>query len=312
MPFLLQASSLSVKTDRLFLASVAVCAALLMVVVFFIVYFCVRYRRSRNPEPVDVEANTALEIAWTVFPLALFLAVFYFGWTNFRYLRDVPQDAMVINVTGRQWAWSFEYPNGKQTPELYVALGRPVKLVTHTLDVIHGFFVPAMRVKVDVIPGRANYVWFTPWLLGDFDIQCTVICGVGHSRMLSKVHVIPEADFKRWYFSDEPVPKLQPVSARVPAAERGLAGLLRAKECLACHSLDGSPSVGPTFKGLYGSRQTVMGPGGRSQVTVDEDFLRRKLSDPQAVQVEGYPPVMPPARLSERELDSIVRGLKGL
>ena len=131
--------------------------------------------------------------------------MFYYGWTNYRYLREVPRDAMVIKVTARQWAWSFTYPNGRQTSELYVALGRPVRLDLKSLDVLHGFYVPAFRVKADVVPGKNNYTWFQPEQLGDFDIECTVMCGVNHSYMLSKVHVIPEADFSAWYFGESPM-----------------------------------------------------------------------------------------------------------
>jgi len=310
MPFLAQASSFSGSVDRVFLGSVAVCAAFLLLVTFFIVYFSIRYSRARNPEPVDIHDNAPLEIVWTIVPLALFLAMFYYGWTDFRTMRHPPPDAMVVEVTARQWAWSFQYPNGKQTDELYVALGRPVKLVTRTLDVIHGFFVPAFRVKVDVVPGKSNFVWFTPQLLGDFDIQCTVICGVNHSAMLSKVRVLPEREFKAWYFSDLAAPDAA-TAAAVPGEPRAVA-LLRAKACLACHSLDGTPMVGPTFKGLYGVRHAVVFKDGQREVVADEDFLRRVIRDPGSAVVAGYPPVMPPAALSDAELKAVVRHIKSL
>ena len=310
MPFLAQASSVSAQTDRLFLIALSICVVFLLLVTFFIVYFSIRYSRRRNPEPVDVEGNTLLEVVWTVVPLALFLVMFYFGWTNFSAMRHPPPDAMVVQVTGRQWAWSFKYPNGKQTDELYVALGRPVKLVTQTLDVIHGLFIPAFRLKVDVVPGKNNYAWFIPWLLGDFDIQCTVICGVGHSAMLSKVHVLPEADFKAWYFSDEAAPKPAPI---VASAGRGtVVDLLRAKACLACHSVDGTPSVGPTFLGLFKSRQTVLVDGGEKELVADEAFLRRVILKPEAGLVKGYAPIMPPPALSKSELQEIVSYIESL
>jgi len=309
MPFLPQASSASGSIDQIFLISAAICTAFLLLVTFFIVYFSIRYSRSRNPEPVDVCDNTPLEVVWTIVPLVLFLVMFYFGWTNFRVMRHPPADALEVQVSARQWAWSFKYPNGKQTDELYLALGRPVKLVTHTLDVIHGFFIPAFRVKTDVVPGKANFVWFIPWLLGDFDIQCTVICGVNHSAMLSMVHVLPEDDFKRWYFSDEAVPRRPPATPPT----RGTAGpvdLLRAKACLACHSVDGRPMVGPTFKGLFGTRQTVLINGVERVVTADTTFLKKTIMQPSAV--KGYPPIMPPSPLSAGELDVIVAYIQSL
>ena len=312
MPFLSQASSASVSVDRLFLASVALCAAFLLLITFFIIYFSVRYSRRRNPEPVDISHNTPLEVAWTVIPLLLFLVMFYFGWTDFWALRHPPADALVVTVTGRQWAWSFKYPNGKQTDELYVALARPVKLVTQSLDVIHGLFIPAFRLKTDVVPGRNNFAWFTPWLLGDFDIQCTVICGVNHSAMLSKVHVLPEADWKSWYFSDADVPPIALPSSAGARPSAGPADLLRVKACLACHSVDGSPSVGPTFKGLFGTRQTVLVGGDEQVVIADEAFLKRAIVKPEAVVIKGYPAIMPPSSLSHGELAQIVSYIESL
>jgi cytochrome c oxidase subunit 2 len=310
MPFLAQASSFSGSIDRVFLGSLALCAIVLLLVTFFIVYFSIRYSRKRNPEPVDIHDNTPLEITWTVVPLLLFLVMFYYGWTDFRTMRNPPPDAMVVEVTARQWAWSFKYPNGKQTDELYIPLARPVKLITQTLDVIHGFFVPAFRVKVDVVPGKRNFVWFTPWLLGDFDIQCTVICGVNHSAMLSKVRVMPEEDFKRWYFSEEAAPKL--AAAAAVAGEAPVVALLRSKACLACHSLDGTPMVGPTLKGLFGAKQSVLFQDEKREIAVDEAFLRRVIQKPESAVVVGYPPVMPPAPLSEGEVQEIVAYIKSL
>jgi cytochrome c oxidase subunit 2 len=217
---------------------------------------------------------------------------------------------MVVQVIARQWAWSFKYPNGKQTDELYIPLARPVKLITQTLDVIHGFFVPAFRVKVDVVPGKSNFVWFTPWLLGDFDIQCTVICGVNHSAMLSKVRVMPEDEFKKWYFSDEAAPKL--MAAPAAAGEAPAVALLRSKACLACHSLDGTPMVGPTLKGLFGLKQSVLFKEEKREVAVDEGFLRQVIQKPESAVVVGYPPVMPPAALSEDEVKEMVAYIKSL
>jgi cytochrome c oxidase subunit 2 len=165
-------------------------------------YFVFKYNRKRHPKGKDIEGNFWLEIVWTATPAVLFLTMFYFGWTNYGYLRNVPRDAMEITVNARQWSWSFVYPNGKQTSELILALDKPVKLNLHSLDVIHGFYVPAFRIKEDVVPGKQNYTWFTPTQLGSFDILCTVICGVGHGNMVSKVRVVPLKEFEAWYFGE--------------------------------------------------------------------------------------------------------------
>jgi len=313
MPFLARASSASFQVDQAFLLCLGICVAFLILVTFCMVFFSIRYSRERNPHPEDIEGSFWLESIWTVVPLVLFLLMFYYGWTDFNYMRNPPRDALLIEVNARQWAWSFKYPNGKQTDDLYLALGRPVKLLTHSLDVIHGFYIPAFRVKTDVVPGHDNFVWFAPWLLGDFDVECTVICGPGHSEMLSKVHVIPEADFKAWYFSDEAVPKPAPAAELAAFRRESPAeALLRAKNCLACHTSDGRPSVGPSFKGLYGSSQDVLIDGRRRQASADEEYLRKVIRRPDSALVMGYPPIMPPATLSEAELREIVDYIKAL
>jgi cytochrome c oxidase subunit 2 len=247
-------------------------------------------------------------------PLLLFLSMFYFGWTNFAYMRNPPRDAMVIEVTARQWAWNFKYPNGKRSDELYVALDRPVKVELHSQDVLHGFAIAAFRVKEDVVPGRNNFLWFSPTLLGTFDIQCTVMCGVDHSRMLSKVHVLSEDDFKRWYFRDEDAPppvKAQAVAAPVGGDTAALA-VLQGKNCLACHSVDGSEKVGASFKGLFGKKQSVVSGGKPTEVLVDEPYLATAMREPRTHQVKGYPPTMPVPSLTEEEIRQVVAYVKAL
>jgi cytochrome c oxidase subunit II len=279
----------------------------------------VKYRRSRNPKPKDIEGNLPLEVTWTVVPLVLFLSMFYFGWTNYEYLRSAPRDAMAVKVTARQWAWGFEYPNGRKTEELYLAVDRPVKLLIRSVDVIHGFYIPAFRIKSDAVPGKENMSWFTPTDLGAYDIECTVICGPSHSYMLSRAVVVPEDEFKRWYFGaeDEPPPggKLAAAAtapaAPSPADPPGLA-VLKARNCLQCHSLDGKVMVGPTFKGLFGSRQTVIVDGKEQVLEVDEAFLRQAIANPFGQRVKGYPPAMPLIPLSEAETAAVIEHVKGL
>jgi cytochrome c oxidase subunit 2 len=312
MPFLTPPLSIADRVDAVFLYIFVLSVAFLIFITALMVYFVVRYSRKRNPVPVDIEGNTALELTWTLTPLVLFLSMFYFGWTNFEYMRNPPRDAMVIEVTARQWAWSFKYPNGKQTDELYVALNRPVKVELHSLDVLHGFYVAAFRVKQDVVPGRTNYVWFSPTLLGTFDIQCTVLCGVHHSYMLSKVHVLPEEEFKEWYFSDENAPKplrIEPVA--VPADEPGFA-VLRSKNCLACHSVDGSEKVGVTFRGLFGKKEAVVADGKPGEAVVDEAYLATAIREPRTHQVKGYPPNMPMLSLTDEEVRHVVAYIETL
>jgi len=222
---------------------------------------------------------------------------------------------MVVKVTGRQWTWAFEYPNGKRTDSLYAAINRPMKLEVRSADVIHGFYIPAFRLKVDAVPGRTNSTWFQPTRLGTYDIQCTVMCGVNHSAMLSHVSTVTEAEFKAWYFGSESAPEpkvatsVQP--APLPEERRGLA-LMRPHGCLGCHSLDGKPMVGPTFKGLYGKREEVVSGGDVRAVTVDEERIRLAIREPTRDIVRGYPPQMPVIALNADELNQVVDYIKEL
>jgi cytochrome c oxidase subunit 2 len=320
MPFLTPPSSIADRVDSVFLFIFILSVLFLVFITFLMIYFAIRYSRERNPKAEDIEGHTGLEIAWTVIPLVLFLIMFYFGWTNFEYMRNPPRDAMVIEATGRQWAWSFKYPDGKQTDEMYVALNRPVKVELRSADVLHGFYISAFRVKADVVPGKTNFLWFTPDLVGSFDIQCTVICGVHHTYMLSKVHVLPEEDFKAWYFGDEKAPQPgQALAAVVPASEpepaRGedtALAALQSGNCLVCHSLDGTEKVGPTFKGLFGSKRTVVADGEETEVLADEVYLTRSIREPAAEVVKGYPPAMPPGMLTDQELKRVLAYMKTL
>ncbi len=315
MPFLPQASTAAGRVDTVFLAITMLCVAFLIFITSLTIFFIIKYNKKRHPKGQDIEGNTWLEIVWTLTPTILFLFMFYFGWTNFDYERSVPRDAMVITVTARQWAYSFTYPNRKQTTELYLALNKPAKMELRSLDVIHGFFIPAFRIKEDVVPGKANYTWFTPTQLGTFDIECTVICGINHANMLSKVVVVPVTDFEAWYFGDEDAPLPgHPKVATAPVVPQSPAmALLKEKSCLTCHSLDGSVMVGPTFKGLYGQKETIKEADGRERVVaVDSQRLAQAIREPKAGVVKGYPAAMPPNQLSDAELNLVIELIKNL
>jgi cytochrome c oxidase subunit 2 len=182
--------------------------------------------------------------------------------------------------------------------------------------VIHGFYIPAFRIKEDVVPGKENFTWFTPTQLGTFDIECTVICGVNHASMLSKVVVVPVADFEAWYFGDESAALPGRITASAPASaipDNPAMAILKARSCLTCHSLDGRVMVGPTFKGLFGQRETVTDANGKArEIVVDEAHLAKSIQDPMADIVKGYPPAMPSAPLTEAELKQVIELLKSL
>lgn len=288
-------SNIAGKIETSFLIVVTACVVLLVMVTVTMLVFLYKYNRKRHPEPKDIRENVALEIVWTVVPTILVIFMFYFGWVDFDYIRNPPKDAMNVDVIARQWSWTFRYENGRQSDELRAPVGRPVKLTMTSEDVIHCLFIPAYRVKEDCVPGLKTHLWFTANEAGTYNIFCTEYCGLQHSHMLSKLITMPAADFNVWYQS----------KAEVAGKGKGLE-LLKTKGCLGCHTTDGTPKAGPTFKGLYGSKVTVLSGGKERVILADEDYLKRSVVDPAADIVKGFPNIMPKLPASKEELDEIV------
>jgi cytochrome c oxidase subunit 2 len=292
---------------------------LLVGITALMVYFVVRYRRSKHPVPAGVESHALLEATWTIIPTLLVLGMFYYGWVGFKMMRTVPEGAMEVTATAQMWSWSFEYENGKRSPELTVPQGRPIKVNLQSLDVLHSFYLPAYMVKQDVVPGFKEYVWFDPVDLGTFDIFCAEYCGQRHSYMLSKVHVIPAEEFEVWVETDVEPASAAPVEgeSEKEAGERLVRlgeKLSRDKGCNACHSTDGSPLVGPTYQGLFGRTETVVTDGQSREVVIDEEYVRRSILEPTADVVEGFQPLMPSQQglVTDEEIDALIAYLKTL
>jgi cytochrome c oxidase subunit 2 len=231
--------------------------------------------------------------------------MFYYGLTGFNFLKKAPEGALKVKVVARQWSWLFEYENGEKSSELKVPVGKPIQLMLTSEDVIHGFYAPAFRIKQDVVPGMVNHLWFQPTEVGTFDVFCSQYCGLQHAKMQTKIVVLPEEEFNQWYQGKR---RELETSKEKP---RGFQ-LFQEKGCNACHSIDGTLIVGPTLKGLYGKTVMVLTDGKERTVVADEAYIRKSILDPNADVVKGFPPAMPPEKLSDKEVEEIIQYLKEL
>jgi cytochrome c oxidase subunit 2 len=290
------------KIEIAFVIVAGISVFFLALVTFFMIFFVVKYNKKRHPQATAVGDSTFLEIVWTFIPTALVLALFYFGWKDFDYIRNAPKDAMTVKVIARQWSWSFEYADGKQSDVLRVPLGKPIKLIMTSKDVIHSFFVPAFRIKEDCVPGMKTHLWFRVDEPGSYDVFCTEYCGVGHSHMRTKIVAVPQAEFAAWYGETTPERR---------ALDTGFK-LLSDKGCIGCHSVDGSAKVGPTLKGVYDHRVTVLAKGKERTMLADEAYLKTMILHPGVYVVKGYPAIMPAIPLTPAELKTLIEYLKKL
>ena len=213
------ASNFVNSTDTTFFFIVAVSVFFLIVITVSMIYFVIKYSRKRNPRAKNIHGNIPLEVTWTVIPTILVLIMFWMGWAGYKQLANAPDDAMNVDVTAQMWKWSFKYPNGVSSDTLYVAVNKPVKVLLHSRDVNHSFFVPAFRVKKDVIPNRNNSAWFMADKVGTFDIFCAEYCGLNHSHMLSKVVVMPQDSFDNWLNMQAIRDSLKSMQASAPDTE---------------------------------------------------------------------------------------------
>ena len=275
--------------DPVFMFLFGACLVLLLGITAAMLVFVLRYHRSRAPQPTSqVESSLWLEIVWTLLPTILVLAMFWYGWKEYLVLRTVPKGALEVTATARMWSWSFTYPNGATSPKLYVPAGKPVRVNLVSTDVIHGFFLPAFRVKRDVVPGMPNYAWFVATKPGSYDLFCSQYCGTGHSAMITTVEALPVKEFEEWLeHGAGEVKNESRIDGRKLAQEKG---------CLGCHSLDGTPGVGPSFKGINGRSTLVVTKGAERAITVDDAYLRLSITEPAADVVKGFQPIMPAFR----------------
>jgi len=302
----IQASLQARSIDWLWNLETIVIAFLFALIVVPLTYSLVVFRRKKGDttDAPHVEGNTTLEIAWTVIPLIIVIIFAYIGSYSLAETRRVAPDAMVIRVTGFQWAWKFDYPDqGITTNELYLPVNKAVVLRMESTDVLHSFWVPEFRIKQDVVPGRITEYRITPVLEGNYKVRCAEICGTSHAYMEAPVVVVQQAQFENWV--DE---RRQEATAAQTPEDRGQL-LAAANGCQACHSLDGSELIGPTWRGLFGRTETL---SDGSTVTVDEAYITESIREPQTKLVQGFPPTMPAYTFTDEEVADMIAYIKTL
>ncbi|MBT2336001.1 cytochrome c oxidase subunit II [Variovorax paradoxus] len=336
--------------DDTLLITLVITGIFFIVINVFVAYMLVRFRHREGHRAAHEPENTKLErwlIGGTTVGIMALLAPGLVVYAD--YVRE-PHDALVLEVLGQQWQWRFRFPgqDGKlgatdarfvsatntfgidpadpagqddlliAGDEVHLPLGKPVLVLMRSNDVLHDFFVPNFRARMNMVPGQVSRFWFTPTVAGRYEALCAQLCGVGHPNMRGFVVVEDPANYKTWHAALPTFAKSQAKAPEPPAGavaagggariEQGRA-LADAKGCVACHTIDGSPRVGPTWKGLHGKTET-MADG--STALVDEAYLRSFIRDPQARHVKGFPPVMPKIELTDEELAALVAYIQSL
>ena len=280
------ASNFVAGVDLAFMIILGIAILFLVSLTIIMLIFIRRYRRDRHPEAKQNEGSNRLEIIWTLIPLGLVLVMFYFGWMGWRPMKNPPEEAMRVKAIARMWNFQFDYGNGKITDSLYVPINEPVILDLVALDVLHSLYIPAFRVKEDMVPGQDKQMWFIPGTEGEFDLFCTEYCGLEHSYMFTGVKVMPKEDFEAWL--TDTTAATAPVAAEgISLADQGWE-VLRKNGCNACHSSDGSKLVGPSYLGIWGSRRSVSEGRDKKEVLADEEYIKRAIYDPNGQIVDGY------------------------
>ncbi|MGH7429015.1 MAG: cytochrome c oxidase subunit II [Candidatus Methylomirabilaceae bacterium] len=297
-----QASTVAGRVDTLYFFLVAV-AVLFSTLIFVLVgYFAVKYRRRSDAEwPRPIPGDHRLELLWTAVPLGITMIMFGWGANLYVTMFRPPAEALEISVVGKQWMWKFQHPGGqREINALHVPTGRPVKLLMTSEDVIHSFFVPAFRIKMDVLPGRYTTTWFEATKAGAYHSFCAEYCGTQHSGMIGQVVALTPAHYERWLAGGAPAESPASAGAR----------LFQQLGCDTCHRAD-TRARGPSLDDLFGTR-VRMRDG--ATVVADEGYLRESILSPNARIVAGYQPVMPTFRgqISEEGLLQIVAYIKSL
>ncbi|MBM4244183.1 MAG: cytochrome c oxidase subunit II [Deltaproteobacteria bacterium] len=297
-----QASTVAGQVDTLYFFLVALSAFFSVLIAFVLFAFVIRYRRSRARKVVPTGGGfLALELTWTVIPFILVMIIFGWGARVFVTMRTPPDDAMQVYVVGKQWMWKAQHIEGRrEINELHVPVGRPVRLLLTSEDVIHSFYVPAFRVKQDAVPGRYTSMWFEADKVGEYHLFCAEFCGTAHARMIGRIVVMEPAEFQNW------------LSGGSGSGDMLAEGekLFEQLGCRSCHQAE-TGSRGPTLAGLF-NKQVQLADG--RTVVADDTYLREAILNPQAAVVAGYQPIMPTfkGQVSEESLLQLLAYIKSL
>ena len=277
-----QASTLAPEIDNLYLGIIAITAFFAVVVVIFVVYFAIKYRDDTGDKVgAPITGSVPLELGWSLIPFFISIGIFVWASVVFFHIVRAPDQTLDIYSTGKRWMWRFQHIDGqREINELHVPVGRPVRVVFTSEDVLHDLFIPAFRVKADAVPGRYSAIWFEPTQVGEYHIFCAEYCGTRHSGMVGTVYVMEQADYQAWLSGGG--------ATGGTMLQQGEA-LFTQLACVTCHLPDGT-GRGPSLVGVFGSVVTL---DNGSTVTADESYLRESILTSQAKTVKGYEHIMP-------------------
>jgi cytochrome c oxidase subunit 2 len=295
-----RASTAAGNVDALFIFLLIVSGLMTLLIFTAVIYFAARYRNRKGVPAEQIEGSIPLELTWSIIPLGVFMVIFAWGAVVYFKSRTPPRDATEVYVVAKQWMWKLEHAEGqREINELHVPVGRDVKLIMTSQDVIHSFFVPAFRMKQDVLPGRYTVAWFRATKAGTYHLFCTQYCGTQHSGMIGSIIVQEPAQYEAWMSGGTTGP-LSATGEKI-FAELG---------CVTCHRTD-SQGRGPNLQGVFG--KPVLLQDGRT-VVADENYIRESILDPGAKVVNGFKPVMPTFQglVSEEQLNALVAYVKSM
>lgn len=299
MPF--QGTEIAERVDSLYAFLLISSLISFLLLIGGMIYFAVKYkRRTQNDPTPNITHNNTLEFLWSFIPFLIFMLVFVWGFLIHKDMREMPKDAFEVHVTGYQWGFKFNYKSGVETnTEFAVPVGTPVKLIMNSTDVLHNFFIPAFRIKQDIVPGMYTTLWFEAKYPGDYQVFCAEYCGTSHSQMLATLKVLPQAEFEAWLKEKSAIKDL-------PLVERGKI-LVEQGACISCHSIDDQRKIGPGFAGLWGSKREF--EDGTSAVA-DENYIRESILFPSRKIVKGYADQMNVQSLDDDQINAIIEYFK--